>query len=108
MVHDHAAKLFCSICMAAVLFLSAVSAGADTDLFPDRRRSQFPNEPGHVLVPYLFNLPGIGSGYGFLWAASNVSGSYTDVSGTFFTGDVTGEAAAIDSIHIIPMKRSTR
>jgi hypothetical protein len=104
MVHGNAAKLFCSIGVAAVLFLSGVSAGADTDLFPDRRRPQFSNEPGHVLVPYLFNLPGIGSGYGFLGAASNVGGSYTDISGTFFTGDVTGEAGAIDSIHIIPRK----
>lgn len=90
--------------MAAVLFLFGASAAADPGFFPDRRRPQFQNEPGHVLVPYLFNLPGIGSGYGFLGAASNVGGSYTDISGTLFGGDVSGQAAAIDSIHIIPRK----
>jgi hypothetical protein len=104
MVDGEAAKWLCAICVAAVLFLSAVSAGAEPNFIPDRRRPQFSNESGYVLAPYLFNLPGIGSGFGFLGAASNVGGSYTDVSGTFFTGDVTGEAGAIDSIHIIPRK----
>ncbi len=103
-VHGHSAKHLYSICVAAVLFLSGVSAAADTDFIPDRRRSQFSNEPGHVLVPFLFNLPGIGSGYGFLGAASNIGGSYTDISGAFFGGDVNGEAVAIDSIHLIPRR----
>jgi hypothetical protein len=104
MLHGNAVKLVCSIGVAAVLFLSAVSAGADPVFIPDRRRSQFRTEPAHVLVPYVFNLPGIGSGYGFLGGISNVGGSYTDLTGTFFTGDVTGEAGAIDSIHLIPRK----
>ena len=90
--------------MAAVLFLSGVSAGADPGFIPDRRRPQFQNEPGHVLVPFLFNLPGIGSGYGFLGAASNVGGSYTDLSGSLFGGDVNGQAVGIDSIHLIPKR----
>jgi len=104
MVYGSAAKIFCSIGVAAVLFLSAATAGADPDFMPDRRRSQYRTEPAHVIVPYLFDLPGIGSGYGFLGATSNILGSYTDLSGTFFTGDVTGEAGAIDSIHIIPRR----
>ncbi|MBI3995274.1 MAG: BamA/TamA family outer membrane protein [Nitrospirae bacterium] len=97
-------KLLYAVGIAVIFFLFGVEAGADPGLLPDRRRAQFQNEPGHVLVPFLFNLPGIGSGYGFLGAATNVGGSYTDVSGTLFGGDVNGQAVGIDSIHLIPKR----
>lgn len=92
------------IVTAAVLFLSALPVAADSNFIPERRRSQYPNEPGHVLVPYLFALPGIGTGYGFLGAASNIGGSNTDVAGTLFFGDVKGAAGAVDSIHLVPRR----
>lgn len=69
---------------------------------PERRRVQFQNDSGYAVFPYVFNLPGIGSGYGVLGAVNNIGGSYMDVAGTFFEGDVSGQALGIESIHLIP------
>jgi outer membrane protein assembly factor BamA len=60
--------------------------------------------PGWVIVPYVFDYPGLGQGYGILGGATNIGGTYTDVAGTVFTGDVNGQAAGIEAIHLIPRK----
>ena len=69
---------------------------------PDRRRDQFPRESGYAVFPYLFDLPGIGAGYGVLGAVNNVGGTCTDIAGTFFEGDVSGQAFGLDSIQLVP------
>jgi len=89
---------------AAILFLLLwpAVASADSGWYPQRRRSQFQKEPGHIAVPYLFNLAGIGSGYGILGVATNVGGTCTDVSASLLAGDISGAALGLDSIHLIP------
>lgn len=87
--------------MLALLILAAAAVRAAAGLLPDRRRAQFLNNPGYALVPYAYNLPGIGLGYGVLGAMTNIGGSYTDISATAFGGDANGQALGIDSIHLI-------
>jgi len=69
---------------------------------PDRRREQFQGDSGYAIFPYVFDLPGIGVGYGVLGAVNNIGGTYMDAAGTFFEGDVSGQAFGVESIHLIP------
>jgi hypothetical protein len=85
-----------------ILLFSVHSTFADSSLFPERRRSQFDTVPGWVIVPFVFDYPGLGKGYGILGGATNIGGSYTDVAGSVFSGDVNGEAMGIEGIHLIP------
>lgn len=89
------------ITFTAGLFFCS-SAFADASSIPDRRRPQFENEPAYVVVPYVYDYPGLGKGYGVLGAAANIGGSYTDVAGSVFAGDITGEALGVDAIHVLP------
>ncbi len=85
-----------------LLLLWPVVAAAEPGWYPERRRSQFQTDPGHIAVPYLFNLPGIGWGYGFLGAMTNIGDTCTDLSLTAMAGDVSGGALGVDSIHVVP------
>ncbi len=87
-------------CVFLVLFVG--SASADPDFFPHRRRSQYPHEPAWVAAPYIYDLPGIGRGFGFLGAVANVGGTYTDLLAASFMGEVNGGAVGINSVHIVP------
>jgi hypothetical protein len=84
-------------------FLSAIPClGASGSSFvPDRRREQFRNNPGYALLPYVYSLPGIGSGYGILGALTKVGGTYTDLTATAFGGGANGQAFGADGIHLI-------
>lgn len=82
-------------------FATAVSAGG-LSWVPDRRRDQFQREGGYAVLPYAFELPGIGTGYGVLGAVNNIGGSCADVAGTFFEGEVSGQAFGVESIHLVP------
>ncbi|MFI5345982.1 MAG: hypothetical protein ACHQ51_06375 [Elusimicrobiota bacterium] len=93
---------FSAVLAAALLFVMAGAVRAGPNVYPDRRRSQFSNDPGYAVLPYVYNLPGIGMGYGILGAATNVGGSYTDVVGTVFTGDANGQAFGVNAVHLIP------
>jgi hypothetical protein len=95
-------KHSCILCGFLILLLSVQSAFAESSLLPERRRTQFDTVPGWVIVPYVFDYPGLGKGYGILGGMTNIDGSYTDVAGSIFAGDVNGEALGIDSIHLIP------
>ncbi|MDE2292508.1 MAG: hypothetical protein KGL53_10535 [Elusimicrobia bacterium] len=86
------------------LALASSAAWADAGLLPERRRPQFTNDPGYAVVPYLYNLPGLGWGYGVLGAATNVGGSYADVAGTLFFGDADGQAVSVDQVHLVPRR----
>lgn len=92
-----------SAVLPTVLVL-ALAADAAALALPERRRSQFMNEPGHAVVPYAYNLPGIGWGYGVLAAATNVGRTYADLAGTMFFGDASGEALSADQVHLVPRR----
>jgi hypothetical protein len=69
---------------------------------PDRRKDQFDIVAGWVILPYVFDYPGLGKGYGIVGGASNIGGTHATAGGTVFTGDVSGQAVGIYSIHLIP------
>lgn len=93
--------LVSSALMGGTLFVDAQD-GSDSSWIPDRRRDQFQRDGGYAILPYVFDLPGIGSGYGVLGAVNNVGGTCADVVGTFFEGDVRGQVAGLNSVHLIP------
>lgn len=95
-------KHACILSSFLILLLSVQAAFADSSLLPERRRPQFYDVPGWLIAPYVFDYPGIGTGYGIVGGAANIGGTYTTVGGTVFTGDVKGQAAGIYSIHLIP------
>lgn len=90
--------------ISACLFLLAATASAEPAFLPDRRRSQFLNEPGYAVVPYAYHLPGLGWGYGILGAATNVGRTNADVAGTLFFGDADGQALSVDQVYLIPRR----
>ncbi|TAL18094.1 hypothetical protein EPN96_02980 [bacterium] len=87
--------------IGVLLALTASTAFCDPGIYPERRRLQYSNDSGYAIFPYVFDLPGIGSGYGVLGATTNVGGSTTDLMGTFFAGDVDGEALGINSVELV-------
>ncbi|MDX6769621.1 MAG: hypothetical protein SF051_08825 [Elusimicrobiota bacterium] len=89
-----------------LLVLTALLLGARAGAFslPERRRDQFLGDPGRVLTPYAYHLPGIGWGYGVLGALTNVGGGHADFAGTFFFGDADGQAASVDQVHLVPRR----
>ncbi len=91
-------RIFLIVVIALVL---AGTAKAES-LIPDRRRSQFQNEPAYAVFPYPYSIPGIGSGLGLVGGDMNIAGTYTDVYGILFAGDVKGLALGAGDVHIIP------
>ncbi|MFI5304936.1 MAG: hypothetical protein ACHQYP_09105 [Nitrospiria bacterium] len=85
-----------------ILIASCGQVFGETLSIPERRRTQFQTEAGYAFVPIVFDIPGVGKGYGVFGAASNIGGSHTDVVGSVFGGDVFGEAIGINEIHIVP------
>ncbi len=93
------------IALSLALLAASIAAAApatDSSFLPDRRKDQFQKSYGYALFPYPYSLPGIGSGVGLVGGAMNVAGTYTDVYGIVFTGDVQGSALGVADIHLIP------
>ncbi len=101
---DPALGALIAIAALLLLFFLPVTATAGDDWYPERRRDQFPTDPGHVAIPLPFNLEGIGWGVGVLGALTNVAGTTTDISGAAFTGDITGGYLAVDQLHLVPRR----
>lgn len=56
------------------------------------------------MFPVPYRLPGIGSGLSLAAGALNIAGTYTDVYGIGFGGDVKGGAIGIGDLHLIPRR----
>lgn len=67
----------------------------------ERRRDQFLTEPAFLIVPFPFNVPGIGRGIAITGLAANVADTTTDLFGIIITGDVSGTIATLDEFHIV-------
>lgn len=87
----------------AVLAAAALSP-AQAGWSPDRRRAQFQTDSGYAVFPYVYSLPGIGKGVGLLGGVTNVGGTHADLAGTFFAGDVNGQAVGVNSVHLLPRR----
>ncbi len=87
--------------LALVVFALPAPAGASW-IIPDRRKPQFETTFGYALFPYPYSLPGIGMGLGIVGGAMNIEETPVDTYGMIFGGDVTGLAAGVADLHIVP------
>ncbi|MBI4082877.1 MAG: BamA/TamA family outer membrane protein [Candidatus Lambdaproteobacteria bacterium] len=81
-----------------VTLLPAATALAEVT---ERRKSQFPSEPGYMVLPLPYSLPGIGEGVFVTAFASNIRGTYTDAWAVAITGDAEGVIVGAEDIHLI-------
>ncbi|MBI3561788.1 MAG: hypothetical protein HY080_08740 [Gammaproteobacteria bacterium] len=86
--------------LLVLLLVSAFGANAAIE----RRRSQFPQEPGHYIFPTPYSLPGIGNGLAVVAAGSNLLDSYVDAYAYALTGDLKGGGFAVSDIHLLPQR----
>jgi Omp85 superfamily domain len=68
----------------------------------ERRRPQFPSEPAYLVLPFPYDLPGIGSGIGWTGLAANMFGTHADVYGIVITGDAGGKILGLEDVHLVP------
>lgn len=67
---------------------------------PQRRGKQFLNEPGYLVLPVPYSLPGIGEGVGYFTSFNNYYGNM-DFFAMKLTGDVDGEFFGIWDLFLI-------
>ena len=67
-----------------------LSALAEADGVPERRRSQFMNDPGYYVFPMPYSIPGVGEGLGVIGIGMNMGRSYTDLYGFALAGGLKG------------------
>ena len=68
---------------------------------PDRRKDQFPIDPGYYLVPAPYSIPGLGDGFLIIGAMTNVNQSHADVYGFAAGGDIQGYGFFGTEFHLI-------
>jgi hypothetical protein len=56
----------------------------------ERRREQFIDTPGYLILPLPYSYPGIGDGFVLVGYAGNIFGSQTDAILLGFSGDADG------------------
>lgn len=91
------ASTLLSLALACALLLTAAIPAHGIE----RRRDQYPKEPAYFILPFPFNLPGIGSGIAVTGLAANIGGSNADVFGILITGDVSGNILTLEELHLI-------
>ena len=77
---------------------------ADTDFVPERRRSQFMNDPGYYVFPMPYSIPGVGEGIGVVGIGMNMGRSYTDMYGFALAGGLKGGGLGVTDIHLLPQR----
>jgi len=86
-----------------LLIATTFYSHADIEL-PERRKDQFPTDPGYYLVPTPYSIPGLGDGLILVGAMTNIKQSYTDVYGFAATGDIKGYGLFGTQIHLVKKK----
>lgn len=90
-----------SVCICTWMAISGLgSGGVHADVIPDRRREQFQTEPAHLIAPFPYSLPGIGSGLFLLGWFSNIAESPTDLIAVLITGDAEGGVVFLDELPV--------
>lgn len=93
-------KLYVTL-IAAILVCRFLSLVVMASPF-ERRRDQFQNTPGSLLMPFPYSIPGIGKGVFVVGYMGNVYGTSADVLAMGFTGDARGFAVSSDELFLIP------
>lgn len=65
---------------------------------PERRKEQYPTQPGHLFVPLPYSMPGIGSGLFLMGYGSNLFNTTGDVIAIGVTGDAEGSVLGVDEV----------
>jgi outer membrane protein assembly factor BamA len=89
-----------SILLSMILLFMAMPSTADITL-PERRKDQFPTDPGYYLVPAPYSIPGLGSGLIIVGAMTNINESHTDFYGFAANGDIKGYGLFGTEIHLV-------
>lgn len=95
----------CPVIKHWALWLSLVVGGmgsAYAGWVPARRPSVDVKDSGHMILPFYFDVPGIGAGYGLIGDLTNAFGTKADLVGAFFWGDAKGQALALYDYDLIP------
>ena len=88
-----------SLSVFFALFFFASSASA---LVPDRRKAQFDSDPGYLLFPSPYELPGLGSGLMAVGYMGNIAGTNADSFVIAMNGDAAGFIGSVDELFLIP------
>ncbi len=94
-------NIFTFHCVALSIALIVTAMPAAAIDFPDRRKDQFPTEPGYYLVPAPYSIPGLGDGFIIIGALTNINQSHSDLYGFAAGGDIKGYGLFATEIHLI-------
>lgn len=92
---------FPTLVLITFLVLSGLSFAAQA---LERRRDQFSKEPGYYIIPFPYNLPGIGKGLVVGAAYNNIADTHSDLIGFVIGGDLQGVGALSLDNHLIPKR----
>jgi len=79
------------VCMLWIQSLSAM----------ERRKEQFSDQLGYMVVPAPYSLPGIGEGWVLFASANNAILDYGDIYGYSIMGDAEGYGFGVSEIHYL-------
>jgi len=68
----------------------------------ERRKEQFTTEPAHLILPSVYNMPGLGSGWMIVALGTNVFDTQTDAYIVALRGALDGTVVGIADIHLLP------
>ncbi|MDH5710646.1 MAG: hypothetical protein OEZ15_03140 [Gammaproteobacteria bacterium] len=83
------------------LLSPVASANEDGFFQSERRRGQFPQQEGRLILPMPYSLPGLGSGLMIVGALANIGDSHTDTYVVGLLGDVEGYVLGLEDIHLV-------
>lgn len=86
-----------------IFLLVSTSITAEISL-PERRKDQFPTDPGYYLVPSPYSIPGIGDGFLIIGAMTNINQTHADIYTYAATGDIKGYGFFATGLHLIEKK----
>ena len=93
-------KLYTTLTMAVVTCLIYTSTIIASPF--ERRRDQFKNTSGYLVLPFPYSIPGVGEGVFGVGSVNNFLETPTDILAMAFTGDAEGYAGSVDEFFVIP------
>ncbi|MDH5785555.1 MAG: outer membrane protein assembly factor [Chromatiales bacterium] len=79
-----------------ILLLPQLTIASSLEISPERRKDQFPEENGYLLVPLPYSIPGVGEGFFLMGYLTNIFNSTTDAFITRVEGDAEGWVGQVD------------
>ena len=89
--------------LLSITLIVTIMPVAATEL-PERRKDQFPTDPGYYLVPAPYSIPGLGGGFIAVGAMTNINQTNADLYGFAAGGDIEGYGLVATELHLIDKK----